>query len=157
MHFFQKKLFLLSPVTQTHPKNFVSSESIFFYPYSPLLSTSSKGWGGRWQNRMEMRTHTPACAHTQTLHTDTAGRRLANVVFFLRGMRWAVGEALTLTRERGAGGWSSFLLLSHNRGRGILVRCGLWREHTYLRALAYTLHTVRQLFITPFGGRPTSR
>ena len=51
-----------------------------------------------------------------------------------------------MTGERGAGGCPSFLLLSHNRGRGILVLvcCGLWRlrTHTYLRALAYTLHTV---------------
>ena len=46
-------------------------------------------------------------------HTDTAGRRLANVVFSQRdevGGRWGLGEALTLTRERGEGGWSSFLL-----------------------------------------------
>ena len=104
-------------------------------------------------NPITMRTHTPACAHTQTLHTHRHCRQTSGeCCFFLRGMRWAVGggwgrgEALTLTRERGAGGWSSFLLLSHNRGRGILVRCGLWREHTYLRALAYTLHTQSDSF-----------
>ena len=102
-------------------------------------------------NPITTRTHTPACAHTHTDtgHTHTAGRRLANVVFSQRdevGGSWGRGEALTLTRERGAGGWSSFLLLSHNRGRGILVRCGLWREHTYLRALAYTLHSQTDSF-----------
>ena len=47
-------------------------------------------------NPITMRTHTPACAHTHTdtRHTHTAGRRLANVVFSQRdevGGRWGRG------------------------------------------------------------------
>ena len=45
--------------------------------------------------------------------------------------------------------------------RGILVRCGLWRMITHIlaRARIHITHTVRlltDLFITRFGGRPTS-
>ena len=48
-------------------------------------------------NPITTRTHTPACAHTHTDtgHTHTAGRRLANVVFSQRdevGGRWGLGE-----------------------------------------------------------------
>ena len=52
-------------------------------------------------------THPHAHTHRHYTHTDTAGRRLANVVFFLRGMRWAVG-----------GGWGRRW---HWLGKGVRV------------------------------------
>ena len=120
--------------------------------------------------------------HTDTTHTQTLPADVWRMLFFLRGMRWAVGGGGGVVSERSRW-WQTSSTCErgemtecrderrwHWLGRGVRVAGPLFYSlvitgeggfvagtHILACARIHITQSDRQLFITRLGGRPTSR